>query len=185
MLQALDRLSGTDEAARAAPGGFALLAHGDAVAFRAAMRKVEGLAPARTLFLDDAHDLRNDIAGALDDHRVADTDVLALDLVFIVQGRAANDDAAHRDGLEIGDRRQRAASADIDEDVVDHGLRLLCREFMRDSPTRRAADEAQALLEIEVVDLVDHAVDVIGQARALLADVAMKGKQLIDAAAKL
>ena len=32
-------------------------------------------------------DLRDDVAGALDDHRVADADVLAADVVLVVQRR--------------------------------------------------------------------------------------------------
>src|SRR6185437_2185353 len=58
-------------------------------------------------------------------------------------------------------------------------------KFMGDRPARRAADEAQPLLELKIIDLVDHAVDVIGEARALLADLAMEGEQRIDAAAEL
>ena len=41
--------------------------------------------------------------------------------------------------------------------------RLLGLELVRDRPARGPADEAQPLLQGDRVDLVDHAVDVIGQ----------------------
>ncbi len=52
------------------------------------------------VFQHGAEDLRNDVAGALHPHRVADPDVLAGDLVLVVQGRVFDHDAADRDGLQ-------------------------------------------------------------------------------------
>ena len=45
--------------------------------------------------------------------------------------------------------------------------RLLGRELVRDRPARRARDEAEPLLQVEPVDLVDDAVDVVAERRAL------------------
>ena len=111
--------------------------------------------------------LRDDVAGALHDHRVADPDVLGLDVVLVVQGRARHHDAADGHRLELGDRRQRAGAADLDGDPAHHGLGLLGRELVGDRPARRAADEAEPALLVEPVDLDDHAVDVVGQLEAL------------------
>ena len=97
------------------------------------------------------HDLRDDVAGALHDDGVADADVLARDLVLVVQRRVGDDDAADGDRLEPGDRRQRAGAADLDLDVAQHRRRLLGRELVRDGPARRARDEAEPLLQIEPV----------------------------------
>ena len=44
-----------------------------------------------------------------------------------------------------------------------HGLRLLGGEFVRQRPARRPAAHAEPVLQREVVDLVDDAVDVVGQ----------------------
>ena len=66
-----------------------------------------------------AHDVRDDVAGALEQHRVADADVLALDLVHVVQRDVADGDAADRHRLELGDRRQHAGAADRRDDAQD------------------------------------------------------------------
>ena len=88
---------------------------------------------------------------------------LRADLVLVVQGGALHDDAADRHRLQHRDRGQRALPADRDHDVAHHGLRLLGGEFVRDRPARRAAAHAEPALQCEVVDLVDDAVDVVGQ----------------------
>ena len=88
----------------------------------------------------------------------------ALDLVLIVQRDVLHDDAADPDRLELADRRERAGAADLDLDVAQHGGRALGGEFVRDRPARRARDEAEPLLPVEAVDLVDDAVDVVVEA---------------------
>ena len=93
--------------------------------------------------------------------------------------------AADIDRLEIGDRRQRAGAADLDEDAVQPRARLLGRELVGDRPARRAADEAQPLLPVDAVDLVDDAVDVVGQRRPLHAHLAIEGAHLLGRAAEL
>ena len=55
---------------------------------------------------------------------------------------------------------------------------------MRDAPARLAADEAEPLLPVDTVDLVDHAIDVVIEARAMRLDVAVKRDQLVYRAAQ-
>ena len=85
-----------------------------------------------------------------------------------MQRRVLHHDAADRHRLELGDRRQRAGAADLDLDGLDDGGRLLGGELVRDRPARTARDEAEALLPVEPVDLVDDAVDVVVERGALL-----------------
>ena len=139
----------------------------------------------RPLLGHEAQHLRDHVAGALDRHHVADPHVEPLDLVGIVQRGARHHDAADIDRLELGDRRQRAGAADLDVDAVQPRARLLGRELVGDRPARRAADEAQPLLPVDAVDLVDHAVDVVGQRRPLDADLAIEGAHLVGRAAEL
>ena len=111
-------------------------------------------------------------------HRIADADVAAVadrlaavadafDVVLIVQRGVGHDDAADRHRFEPRHRRQRSGAAHLDVDAVQHGHRLLGRKFVRRRPARAARAEAEPLLQVEPVDLVDDAVDIVGQLRAL------------------
>ena len=176
MLEALDRLRRTDERAGAAAhdvrfaGLLVDLAQSRRAADRAGLGEDIGLRVRRPLVEHDREHLRDDVAGALHHHRVADAHVLARDLVLVVQGGVGDDDAADGHGLELGDRRERAGAADLDVDRLDDRHRLLGWELVRDRPARRARDEAEPLLQREIVDLVDDAVDVVAERRPLLLD---------------
>ena len=142
--------------------------------------KHERLRVRRALLQDHAEDLRDHVAGALHNHGVADAHVLAGDLVLVVQRRILHDHAADGDRLQLRNRRQRARAADLDFDAAQDRGRLLGREFVRGGPARRARHEAQPLLQIEPVHLVDHAVDVVsrGQGASTL-DLAIGGEHLV------
>ena len=193
----LDLLVGTGElagaaGARALLAGRGLLAHDVGVQrARAFLRKMIGLGVLRPLVDHDIDDLRDDVAGALDHHGVADPDVAALaqllavaadaaDVILIVQRDVLHDDAADADRLELADRRERAGAPDLDLDIPEHGGGALGREFVRDRPARRPRDEAEPLLPVDAVDLVDDAVDVVVEPGALLLDLAVKRDQLLD-----
>ena len=138
------------------------------------------MAPRGPLLQDDAHDLRDDVAGALDHHRIADAHILARDLVFVVQRGVLHHDAADRDGLQFGDRRQLARAADLDVDVLSRIVSAcsaanLCATAQRGRPRH----ETQPLLQVEPVDLVDDAVDVVAERGALHFDVAIEFEKLV------
>ena len=125
------------------------------------------------------NDLRDHVAGALQHDRVADADVLARDLVLVVQRRILHQHAADIHRLQPRHRRQRAGAADLDSDVLQHRHRLLGRELPRDRPARRAPDEPKPRLQRQVVDLVDHAIDVIAEAGALGRDLGLEIRRLL------
>src|SRR5689334_23153910 len=200
-LQMFDLLERTGELARAAGAralfaGRRLLAHDVGVQRAwALLRKLEFLRALRPLVDHDIDHLRDHVAGALDHDGVADPDVAplaqhlalvadALDIVLIVQRDVLHDDAADADRLELADRRERPGAADLDLDVTQHGHGAFGREFVRDAPARRARDEAEPLLPVDAVDLVDHAVDIVVELGALLLDLAMEGDQLLDGVAE-
>ena len=184
MLEALDRLRGADQRAGAAahdvglPGLLVDLAQSRRSADRADVRKLVRFGARGPLVEHDFEDLRDDVAGALHHDRVADPHVLARDLVLVVQGGVGDDDAADGHRLELGERRQRAGAADVDVDRLDDRHRLLGRELVRDRPAGRARDEAEPLLERKIVDLVDDAVDVVAERRALSLDRVIVRDQL-------
>src|SRR5437763_878361 len=68
---------------------------------------------------------------------------------------------------------------DLNLDVLDDGRSLLGREFVRDRPARRTGDEAEPLLPVEPVDLIDDAVDVVVERGALLANFLVEREQLL------
>ena len=139
----------------------------------------------RPLVEHDFENLRDDVAGALHDDGVADAHAEPRDLVLVVQRRVGDDDAADGDGLQFGDRRQRAGAPDLDLDRVDDRRRALGGELVRGGPARAARDEAEPLLQREVVDLVDDAVDVVAERRALRLDGAIMREHLLGRPAQL
>ena len=93
----------------------------------------------------DADDVRDDLARLLDDDRVADADVLAVDLVGVVQAGAADGRAGELHRFQVGDRRDGAGLADLHADVVERGGRFVLLELVGDQPARALAGGAQAV----------------------------------------
>src|SRR6185437_14403286 len=172
--QMFDLLERTGELAgaagpRALLAGRGLLAHDVGVqparAFFGEMKHAGVLGP---LVDDDVDHLRDHVAGALDHDGVADANVAplaqlfavaadAFDVVLVVQGDVLHDDAADADRLELAHRRERAGAADLDLDIPQHRHGALGRKLVRDRPTRRARHEADPLLPVDAVYLVDDA----------------------------
>ncbi len=76
----------------------------------------------------NAHDLRDHVARALDHDAVAYADVLAVDLVLVVERRVRDGDAADRHRLELRHGCERPGAADLDLDRAQDGGGLLGRE---------------------------------------------------------
>src|SRR4029078_9158784 len=64
------------------------------------------------------NDLRDHVACALDDDLVALADVLAVDVLFVVQRRARDGDAADLDRLEDRPGVERSGATDADRDLL-------------------------------------------------------------------
>src|SRR5205823_14833307 len=104
-------------------------------------------------------------------------------------------DPAHLDRLQDGERVEAAGAADVDPDVLQSGGGLDGRELEGDRPARLAADLAQLALHVQVVDLYDHAVDLVVERLAPLLpaerqlhdllEVVAAGVDGIDVAAEL
>jgi hypothetical protein len=82
-----------------------------------------------------------------------------------VERDVGDGDPADEHRLQPAHRGQLAGAADLDIDGFERGLGAFGGELVRHAPARRLGDEAQPLLPVEPVDLVDDAVDVIRQAR--------------------
>ena len=108
-------------------------------------------------------DLRDDVARLLEDDLIADPDVLAADLVEVVERGPGDGRAGDPGRAQVGDRRQRPGPPDIGHDVLDERLDLLGGELEGDRPARSPRDHAQAALLVEAVDLDDDAVGLVGR----------------------
>jgi hypothetical protein len=159
VLDVLELLPGTAGAIGANREDAVIGLDGRRAAERALLRRP---CPARALLapLDDRRDhLRDDVAGAHHDHLVALADVLALEVLLVVQGRGADGDARDVDRLEHRERKQVARAPDVPDDLVQPGRGGRRGELPRDGPARLAPGDTQFALQAAVVDLGDDAVD--------------------------
>ena len=182
MQQRLLALRGTEEAACAARDRFVGETRDCRPAFGALRRHHERLRIARTLFRHDADDFGDHVAGTAHDHGIADVDILAPDLILVVQRRVGHRDAADEHGREPRDGRDRTGAPDLDVDPEHLGRHLFRRELVRHGPARFARDEPERALRGERVDLVDDAVDVERQAAAPLGDALVERDEVGGAA---
>ena len=106
---------------------------------------------------------------ALDDG-VAHAHVESPHFVFVVQGGIRDRDAADEHRRQLGHRREFSGASDLHIDAEHLGHLFLGRIFVRHCPARFAGDEAELALQIEPIDLVDHAIDVEREAVARLRD---------------
>jgi len=122
-------------------------------------------------FLGDAEDLRNDLAGFLEQHAIALAEPEPRDLIPVVDRRARHGRAGDVDGIEQRDRRDRTRAADVDLEVVQDRRDLARRELVGDRPARRLRGRAERAAHREVVDLDDEAIDLVRQRIALVLPV--------------
>src|SRR5262249_38660713 len=166
MLEALYALRRADQSADAASDGILFprrgidLAHGVAATGRTDRGKAKSFRARAALRLNYPQNLRDDVARALHDDRITDAHVFARDLILVMQRGVLHHDAADGHRLKLGDRGQCPGAADLDLNVAQDRGRLLGGEFVGDGITRRARDEAQPLLKIEPVELIDDAVNI-------------------------
>ena len=124
------------------------------------------------------NDLRDHVAGLVDDDGIAHAHVLAANLVEIVQGCAGDGGAGHRDGVELGNRGEHAGAPHLDANLTQNGGLLLRRELEGDGPARCAGGEAEVGLLVEPIDLHNHTVDVVIQVATVRERIGAKGVDL-------
>jgi hypothetical protein len=129
------------------------------------------------LFGQHAHDFRDHVAGPANDDGVADADVFAANLILVVQSGVDHRHATDENRFEPCHRRQCASTADLDADVEQLGDRLLGGEFVRQRETWVVSSETEALVSRQLVQLVDHTIDIVGQRAALAADLGVVGEE--------
>ncbi len=170
----------------AAPDRFLFAAHQRRAADRAGRRHHPGLrlvGARRPPLRQRHHDLGDDVARLLDQDVVACADVLARDFLRVVQRRLGYRRAGEEDRLEVGIRRHRAGTADVDEDRLELGRRLLRRELVGERPARELRRRAGLLTPRDVVQLDDDAVGLERQGVPRVDPLAAEGDHGVDALA--
>ncbi len=130
---------------------------------RAACRHRESPRSRGTLGRHGFHDLRDDLARLLHEHGIALADVLALDLVLVVQGGPRDGRPGQLDRLQLGHRRELPGASDLHDDLANPCRRLLRGVLHRDGPARELRRRAGDPSERQLVDLDDHSVDLVVQ----------------------
>ena len=105
--------------------------------------------------------LGDDVARAHDDDLVADPDVLASEVLLVVEGRGGDRDAADVDRLQHREGNQVTGPADVPDDLLQLRRRRRRRELPGDRPARLAPDHAELPPERPLVDLDHDPVDLI------------------------
>jgi len=94
-----------------------------------------------------------------------------------VQRGVGDGHAAHADRLQPRHGGEFAGAAHLHIHAQEHGGHFLRRVFVRHGPARLAGDKAQLLLQRQGIDFVNHAINLIGQAAALLPQALVKRHQ--------
>ena len=126
-------------------------------------REFKDLGVHRPFVQHHADNLRDDVPCPLQDDRITDPDVLAGDLVAIVQGGVDHHHAANGHGLQPRHRGDGARPAHLEVYGLKPGPGLLGGKFAGDGPAGGPGHETQPLLPVQPVDLVDHPVNVEGE----------------------
>ena len=119
--------------------------------------------------LDQRRDhLGDHVAGARDHDLVALADVLAGQVLLVVEGGLADGDTTDPDRLELGERDQVADPADVPDHLAQRRRRRHRRELPGDREAGLAANDAELAPERPFVDLDDDAVDLVVEPLAAL-----------------
>ena len=97
--------------------------------------------------------------------------------------RVGHNDTPDRDRGEPRNGGQRAGPANLDLDLLKPRPCQFGGEFMRDGPSRRRRPETKPLLQRQIVEFVNHAINVIAKRGPRLFDCGVMRQKLIRALA--
>ncbi len=131
--------------------------------------------------LDDRpDDLGDHVTGLVQDHVVADAHVAPAHLVEVVERRPRDGRTGHLDRRQMRHGSERPGAPDVGHDVLDERLDLLGRVLVGDRPARRVRNHPQPSLELERIDLDDHAVRAVRELVARLLPALDEADHTID-----
>src|SRR5690348_1997611 len=133
-----------------------------------------GVRPGRT------DDLRDHVARPLNDDEVALADVLAIDVLFVVEGRPRDGDAPDLDRLEHRPGVEGPRPSDADRDLVQLRLCSHRRPLERARPAGPRVQRAEDRLLLERVDLDHDPIDLVIEVGAPALPLAATLGHLLD-----
>ena len=154
-----------------------LQSHNGGIALRAARRHDKPDRVNGAIGEHHRRDLRDDIARTPDHNGVANLEVLAPQFVLVMQGRIRYRGAADKHRLQSCNGCDRAGAPDLHVDAKQHGGGFLGGKLVGNGKTWRARDESELFLQPQIVDFVDNAIDVEGQARSRFTNAAIVFEQ--------
>ena len=164
----------------AAAHGLVRVAHHRSLAHRAGPGKHKGAGVGRPLFQDDFEDLGDDIPTLFQHDGVPRPDVLAADLVLVVQGGALDGGAGQGHRVEQAHRGDGAGPAHLQADLAEDRAGPAGPELIGHLAARTFGRGPQAFLLVQPVDLGDDAVDFVGQPVPLRLVALVEGEHLIQ-----
>ena len=151
----------------------------------AGLRHLKDLLVPGPEFLDRTHHLRYDVPRPLDDDRIAFTDVLAMDVLFVVQSSVADGHATDVHGFQFGVGVEGARPPHIDADSQQLGDPFVGGELVRDGPPWSVGDLSQGELLCEAVNLDHYTVGLVVQCLPLIQPLLMESQSLLEIIAEL
>ena len=110
--------------------------------------------------MDDADDLRDDVAGFPHLNGIADAEAELADEILVVEGRAGHRRTGEEDRVEAGGRGQYACAAHSNLDAAQGRLLDFGRILERDGPAGELVGRAHQVALSEVIDLDDRTIHV-------------------------
>ena len=157
-----------------AQNGLTLGTHHIGTALWALRWHIKTLCIVRALRQHHARHFGYHITGAINHHRVIHPNIHALDFVLIVQSGIGDRNTSHFHGTQSSHRRQCARTPHLYINTQQCGNGLLSGKLMGNRPARRTRHKTQYLLLSQLIDFVNHAVNIIGQLTALLRNALVK-----------
>ena len=131
-------------------------------AHRAVDRHLKYFFLAGSAFQDGANNLGNHVSGPFYRDPVADPDVLAVNVFYIVEGGLPDGDATHYYRLQNGIWVEAPGAAHVDADIQQSSYRLLRGKLEGDGPSGLPPHYSQGILVGEWVDLYNDTVYLVG-----------------------
>nr|UOZ97349.1 hypothetical protein NCPCFENI_01269 [Cupriavidus sp.] len=178
MQQGLDQLGPARKPSSAAHGRLILLAQDRALTDRTAQRHLPGASLWGAQGDNGAQDLGNHIAGPSYPDRIAHPQILAVHLVFIVQGGVGDHHPAHAHWREPGHRGKHPGAAHLHIDTEQPRTGLFGGEFIGQGKPRGARDKARLCLMGKRLQLYHYPIDFKCQAMPVVLGLGRKRPDL-------